>query len=338
MRAWLGDVRRGDLAAVQARLQQDPGLLNAWGEQWPYTALGTAAAWSPVHIVRYLLDEGAEVNEGDGHGSIALEAACHTGRLAAVELLLGAGADAALRTRGYATPLMIAVDRGHVEAVRALLAHGCGDIDARSRGNGGTALGDACANWKGATLRLLLEAGADWTIANIHGQSALTLAIEGGQDECVAVLKVSKERRADGAAMPAHTAHLPTPIARACPAPRLPQTSPLSTSRAITPRHQAHQSAYLLAKARRLRDATLMLSQAAAAQAAVMPSPPAVQEPPVYLAQRVGTGGTAPEVGVRGLSPASRSAGPRQLLVEEAVVRHWVEGMRGELVRELMEM
>jgi hypothetical protein len=93
--------------------------------------------------------------------------------------------------------------------------------------------------------------------------------------------------------------------------------------------YQAHESSYLLVKARRLHDATLELSHAPAAQAAV---------PPAYLAQRVGAGGAAPEVGVRGLSPATRRAGSRELRVEEAVVRHWVEGMRGELVRELVEL
>jgi hypothetical protein len=103
------------------------------------------------------------------------------------------------------------------------------------------------------------------------------------------------------------------------------------------PTKQAHESAYLLVKARRLRDATLRLSHAAAGQASV-PMSGARQEPPAYLAQRLGEGEGAalPEVEVRGLEVSTCSA--EEGVVREAVVRYVVEGLRGELARELMEM
>jgi hypothetical protein len=103
------------------------------------------------------------------------------------------------------------------------------------------------------------------------------------------------------------------------------------------PNKQAHESAYLLVKARRIRDATLRLSHAAAGQAA-MPSSAARQVPPAYLAQRVeeGEGAALPGVEVRGLEVSTCSA--EEGVVREAVVGHVMEGLSVELVRELMEV
>jgi hypothetical protein len=100
------------------------------------------------------------------------------------------------------------------------------------------------------------------------------------------------------------------------------------------PNKQAHESAYLLVKARRLRDATLRLSHAAARQV-----------PSAYLAQRVehGEEGAAlPEVEVRGLEVPTSGRGSRrqrnEALMLEQVVRRAVEGMSVELAREFVEM
>jgi hypothetical protein len=103
----------------------------------------------------------------------------------------------------------------------------------------------------------------------------------------------------------------------------------------VMPNKQAHESAYLLVKARRIRDATLRLSHAAAGQVA-MPSSVARQVPPAYLAQRVGEGEGAalPEVEMRGVQVPTCSA--VEGVVREAAVGHVMEGLSAELVRELM--
>jgi hypothetical protein len=72
----LRDARMGDLASVQARIGADRSLLNARGGTWSFTALEAAADAGHAPIVRYLLDEGAELHGGAGHGSKALRAAC----------------------------------------------------------------------------------------------------------------------------------------------------------------------------------------------------------------------------------------------------------------------
>jgi hypothetical protein len=61
-------------------------------------------------------------------------------------------------------------------------------------------------------------------------------------------------------------------------------------------------------------------------------------QPPAYVASRVDGGAALPEVEVKGrLESGSRRGVDEGLVVREAVVRHVVEGMRGELVRDLMK-
>jgi ankyrin repeat protein len=191
MHALLQDVRRGDLVSVQARIGADRSFLNARRAVWPYTALECAGVFGHLPIARYLLGEGAQVNEGDGTGSPALRVACkHGGRQAMVELLLEAGADAVTPNEYSNTPLMSAAIRGHVGTIRALLAHGCGDINARNR-NGRTALWCACYAGHANAALVLLEAGADMSIADRRGMTPLDSALAGRRRVCVAELEVS---------------------------------------------------------------------------------------------------------------------------------------------------
>jgi uncharacterized protein len=190
----LDDVARGDLASVQARIRADPSLLNARGGISQITALECAADYSHLHIARYMVGEGAQVNEGDGTGSSVLRVACicmRANHQAVVELLLEAGADAVTPDEGGKTVLMTAADRGHLGITRSLLAHGCGDIDARD-GDGRTAIWWACYwNRDAGVALLLLEAGADMSIASRWGMTPLDVARELGYHDCVAVLEVS---------------------------------------------------------------------------------------------------------------------------------------------------
>jgi ankyrin repeat protein len=102
-----------------------------------------AAWWGRVEVIRFLLDEGAQVNLRDHEGFSALDGACRSGRLEAASLLLAHGADAAQAGGEGRTPLMSASSDGHSNIVALLLAHGCGDID-RHRSEEWTALHYAC--------------------------------------------------------------------------------------------------------------------------------------------------------------------------------------------------
>jgi hypothetical protein len=103
---------------------------------------------------------------------------------------------------------------------------------------------------------------------------------------------------------------------------------------------QAWECLYLLTKARRLRDAAATLHAKQSASSSTINT--ASSQAPAYVASRVAEGGLLPEVEVRGVQVQGvRKRGgtvEKLLLVREAVVRHVVEGLRGELVRDLMEL
>jgi ankyrin repeat protein len=115
-------------------------------------------------------------------GWTALHLAAFFGHASTVALLLARGADATLWSRAFERNLPLhAACAGRTEkaeVVRALIA-ATPDLDAR-QGGGWTPLMLAAANGMAASVQLLLAAGADWTLANDAGQTAVALAREYG--------------------------------------------------------------------------------------------------------------------------------------------------------------
>jgi ankyrin repeat protein len=172
-------IRGNRLASVQGRIQADRSLLNAVftphnGGLRNYSTLEWAAWCNHLQILRFLISEGADLN--CGYGSPVLSWACLNGRLAIVELLLEAGADAVTPNEIGSTPLMWAAYMGHVAIVRALLAHGCGDIDAVCGSDGTAALRQACGGGHADAAQLLLEAGADVRVPDRWGRTLVRRA------------------------------------------------------------------------------------------------------------------------------------------------------------------
>jgi ankyrin repeat protein len=160
--------RVGNLEEVRRLVQQDRGLLDAvcGTYEWEYSSpLVAAAGRGHLEVVRYLLDEGADINLRHFYGYTAVELACVSGRSEAADLLLARGADTSPRADGW-IPLMWASTRGHTAVVELLLAHGCGDVDQCSVDYGHTALHLACFGGRAEILRLLLGAGATRTWCN----------------------------------------------------------------------------------------------------------------------------------------------------------------------------
>ena len=93
-------------------------------------ALHTACNVGSLEIAKLLIDAGAEVNSisEEGVGRTALQMV--TGRFdpanvpELVELLLQSGADPELARNIDQLPVFEAIDQGHVEALKSLLAHG----------------------------------------------------------------------------------------------------------------------------------------------------------------------------------------------------------------------
>ncbi|KAH6880827.1 ankyrin repeat protein [Thelonectria olida] len=154
------------------------------------TALQAASERGHVHLVRRLLELGADVNAPPSatSGCTALQAAAAAGYMTILKLLLQHGADingAPARHKGY-TALQGACFRGHIEVVDLLLQEGA-DIHALGGIYGdGMALHAAAEKGRVDILQRLLTAGADVNACSFkrgRGQTALQSAVARGHDQ-----------------------------------------------------------------------------------------------------------------------------------------------------------
>ena len=191
------------------------------------TGLVDAASRGDAAEVRRLLDDGADANERDASGRTAVTAAALGDHVEVARLLIAAGADVDLQDSDRNNPLLVtgetgsvamlrevlkgspnlgatnryggvavipAADRGHVDYVREILET---DIDVDHVNNlGWTALLETVLLGDGDAahveiLGLLLDAGADRSIADRDGVTALEHARSRGYDDMIRVLEAA---------------------------------------------------------------------------------------------------------------------------------------------------
>jgi uncharacterized protein len=145
----------GNLDRVKVLVDKDPSLAKSYSpDGFPVVAL--AAFFGQADVVRYLFDQGANLNAvaNNGTGYTALTGAVAGGHLSIVKFLLENGADANHRYgQGY-SPLLTAAANGHLEITK-----------------------------------LLITAGADVTVRTDDGQSAADLAAKREHPDIVSYLK-----------------------------------------------------------------------------------------------------------------------------------------------------
>ncbi|KAJ6590682.1 ankyrin repeat-containing domain protein [Mycena vulgaris] len=95
--------------------------VNAPNDEWG-TFLQAASAKGTTSIVALLIEKGAEINKQGGYYGSALQAAAKEGRESVVRLLLDNGADINLRGGAYGSALEAASGEGHESIVRLLEA------------------------------------------------------------------------------------------------------------------------------------------------------------------------------------------------------------------------
>ena len=165
---------------VQAQLFEDDAtrlarkgstLLDAAGRG---DAAAVQAALEALRIAR--IDIGTRINQAYEHGVTPLMLACRATAPDAVQLLLGAGADASLATRSGCTALAVAAEEGSLPIVEALLAAGA-PPDATDA-SGKSALINASLAGHAATVRRLAAARADVGRAYQDGWTALLRAAQ----------------------------------------------------------------------------------------------------------------------------------------------------------------
>ncbi len=161
------------------------------------TALLLAATTDRVPVARLLVALGADPDALDDRHDTPWLVTGVTGSVPMLEALLPADPDLTIRNRFGGISVIPASERGHVDYVRRVVQT---DIDVNHVNDlGWTALleavilGDGSAPYQ-EIVRILLDAGADRTIADGDGVTALELARSSGQTEVARIL-VSRQTR-----------------------------------------------------------------------------------------------------------------------------------------------
>ncbi|WP_370410186.1 ankyrin repeat domain-containing protein [Streptomyces fradiae] len=189
----LAAARRGDPAAVRAAL--DAGARVEARDEELRTPLLLAALGDHVAAARELVAAGADVNAQDARHDSAWLVTGVTGSVAMMRALLAAdpGPDLKLRNRFGGISLVPAAERGHVAYVQALLRETDIDVD-HVNDLGWTALLEAVILGDGGrahqkVVALLLAAGADRSLADAEGVTALAHAGRRGFTEIADLLR-----------------------------------------------------------------------------------------------------------------------------------------------------
>ena len=156
------------------------------------TPLLLAAAGDQIAVVRLLIALGADPNALDDRSDTPWLVTGVTGNVEVAEILLTADPDLTILNRFGGTSLIPAADRGHVDYVRWVLRT---DIDIDHVNNPGwTALMEAVLLGDGTEpyqeiVQLLVDGGADITIADRNGVTAAQHAASSRYDEIVELLR-----------------------------------------------------------------------------------------------------------------------------------------------------
>jgi len=157
----IADQEKEDLPAIHQRLNQGVNPNNPT-EFTSHTPLSLAAKWGHVQTARALLDAGADPNLKDHYGV------------------------------GQLTPLHVAAGQGHVDVMRLLLDRG-GEVNARDLGDCTPLHHAAQYNPNSSPAKMLLEAGADASLTNEEGKTALDIASRGKGKHRVDIVDLLKK-------------------------------------------------------------------------------------------------------------------------------------------------
>jgi ankyrin repeat protein len=162
------------------------------------TALMIATHANAIDAARVLIEAGADVNAKDRLNDSPYLYAGAEGRLEILKMTVAAGADLEAVNRYGGTALIPAAHHGHVEVVRYLLTTET-DID-HVNFLGWTALLEAVILGDGGPsyheiVDLLLQAGAEISIGDNEGVTALEHARSRGQTEITRLLEKHAEKR-----------------------------------------------------------------------------------------------------------------------------------------------
>ena len=206
--------KQGDLAAVKICLQKGIGVIGVdERDHYDNTPLMDAAENGQLDVVKYLVDNGANVNTIDkayrtplmlaaekGHLDVVkylvdkgamnaqncAELAAKNGYLDVVEFLVTKGTDVNARGRNGTMPLMKAAGLGQLDVVKYLVDKGA-DVNAKGE-DGWTPLMMAMSDGNLDIVKVLVEKGADVNAKYENGLTVLMYAAAAGKLDMVKFL------------------------------------------------------------------------------------------------------------------------------------------------------
>ncbi|WP_273839172.1 ankyrin repeat domain-containing protein [Providencia rettgeri] len=181
---------QGDLRQVQTLIEQGTNIEQRDLRQ--RTPLMAATHENRVDVARYLIERGADVNAKDNMQDSPYLYAGARGLQDILLLTLKNGADLKSTNRYGGTALIPASERGHIDTVKTLIDAGV-DVNHINR-LGWTALIEAIILGDGSDkyaqiVTLLIDGGADVSLADGSGISPLTLAKSKGYRNLIDILE-----------------------------------------------------------------------------------------------------------------------------------------------------
>jgi ankyrin repeat protein len=177
---------KNDLNAVKDELEKDISILNSKDNKG-YPPIIIAVSESRTHIVKFLLEKGADINMTNHDGITALIIASNRGYKDIVQLLLEKGADINKANNNGETPLYAASVKNYTQIVSILLDNGA-EVD-KPTSEGYTPLMMASNYGHLDTVKLLLEKGADPILENKRGITAYDVALMNRRSSIVKLFK-----------------------------------------------------------------------------------------------------------------------------------------------------
>ncbi|XP_022819327.1 kinase D-interacting substrate of 220 kDa isoform X2 [Spodoptera litura] len=190
-------VNSDNLAELQQYISNNKNVCIDDKDENGTTALMCASENGRIAAVRILLGAGADVTAADADSWTALAFAARGGNLATAKELLDAGAIVDSRDCGGWTPLLWASYKGHEEIVALLLEKGA-DVHAHGNYNINSLVWAAGRKHSGVVQRLL-AAGARPNSCDKYATSALTWAARAGDvASCSALLRAGADANTAG--------------------------------------------------------------------------------------------------------------------------------------------
>ena len=166
-------IRHNDIEKVKFLIENgvDVNEKNLLGK----TPLYEAASSGYLELVKFLVEKGADVNAKTNNGVTALHDAAYNGYLEIEKFLVEKGADINAKTNSGRTPLHEAASGNKLEALKFLVEKNA-DVNAKTN-DGVTPLHEAATSGNIIIIHLLVKKGADVNAKNNKGLTPFEIAI-----------------------------------------------------------------------------------------------------------------------------------------------------------------